>query len=771
MSETKDYSEVLKEARERLAHVLDTDKTNRDNYLNDTRFVYMAGEQWPEAVKRQREQWKELCLEFNQLKQFVAQVVNDQRQNRPGIRVHPANGEASEEVAEILQGLIRGIEYDSKAEACYDNAFQSAVVGGRGWWRIATDYVDNDAFEQKLVILPIFDSNTVLADNEYQQPDGSDRKFVFVTQSISKKDFAKQYPDADAQGLEIDSYWADGKDNLIIADYYRRVCKKRMMVLMSDGAKGFKDEMPTPPEGVTIVNEREVEDYSVEWYTIAGGNQVLKQHEWIGTFIPVVQTTGDDLLINGERTYQGLITHARDAQSMLNFGMTQQAIHLSLTPRAPWVAAEGQLEGYEQIWKDANTKNYSVLPYKPTTVEGLLVPPPQRTAPSMPDAGWANWCQNMIQMIRSTIGMYENSLGMRGTESSGKAIVAREKQGDNATFHYVDNLSRAIALTGRILLEAIPKVYDTERIIHTIGQDDSRDTVTVNQVTVDESLNAIKNNDLTVGKYSVTVQAGPSYATKRQETADTLTQLSQAYPAMMEVAGDLIVKAQDIPDADVIADRLKLMLPPAIQQAEKAKQDKRKIDPQLLAEISAKEEQLAQAVDIMKQMEAKIKELESGEQAKAMEVNAKAQVEATKAESDAAKEIARTEAEALKAQEQAALDKYNKMLDIAGKIVIEAMKQPEAEQQTQAAQTAVDSMADFDGEGTLQETVTALMQMAQNMQNVVPALNNVNQKRQSVDDLMNAVMQTQQAILAPRQISLQTDEMGNVVGGISEVAQ
>jgi Phage P22-like portal protein len=770
MSEKKDYSEVLQEARERLAHVLDTDKTNRDNYLMDTRFVYMAGEQWPEAVKRQREQWKELCLEFNQLKQFVAQVVNDQRQNRPGIRVHPANGEASEEVAEILQGLIRGIEYDSNAEACYDNAFQSAVVGGRGWWRIATDYVDNDAFEQKLVILPIFDSNTVLADNEYQQPDGSDRKFVFVTQSISKKDFAKQYPDASAEGLEIDTYWADGKDNLIIADYYRRVCKKRTMVLMSDGAKGFKDEMPTPPPNVTVVNEREVEDYSVEWYTIAGGNQVLKQHEWIGSYIPVVQTTGDDILLEGVRTYQGLVTHARDAQSMLNFGMTQQAIHLSLTPRAPWVAAEGQLEGYEQIWKDANTKNYSVLPYKPTTVEGILVPQPQRTAPSMPDAGWANWCQNMIQMIRSTIGMYENSLGMKGTEQSGRAIIAREKQGDNATFHYVDNLSRAIALTGRIMLEAIPTVYDTERIIHTIGQDDSRDSVTINQVTVDESLQAIKNNDITTGKYSVTVQAGPSYATKRQETADTLTQLAQAYPMMMEVAGDLVVKAQDIPDADIIAERLKLTLPPAIQQAEKAKQDKRKIDPQLLAEISQKDEQLAQAVEIMKEMESKIKSLESGEQAKAVEANSKAQIEATKAEADAQKEISKQETEAIKAQEQAALDKYNKMLDIAGKIVIEAMKQPEAEQQNTAAQTAVDNMADFDGEGTLQETVSALMQMAQNMQNVVPQLTEVSQKKQSVNDLMAAVMQTQQAILAPRQISLQTDEMGNVIGGVSQVA-
>ena len=742
MTEKTDYTELLKEARERFAHVVDNDKENRDNYLADTQFVYMAGMQWPENVKAQRTQWKELCLEFNQLKQFVAQVVNDQRQNRPGIRVHPASGEASEEVAEILQGLIRGIENDSKAEAVYDNAFQSAVVGGRGWWRICTEYVDNDSFEQKIILQPIFDSNTVYADTDYQQPDGSDRKYVFVTQSILKKDFEKQYPDFEPTSLDnVDAYWNDGKDNIIIADYYRRVCNKRKIVLMSDGAKGYKDEMPKPPEGVSIINEREVEEYTVEWYKIAGGNQVLEKYEWNGQYIPVVQTTGDDILVNGERIYQGLITHARDAQSMLNFGMTQQAIHLSLTPRAPWVAAEGQLEGYESIWKDANTKNYSVLPYKPTTIDGIAVPPPQRTAPSMPDVGWASWCQNMISMIRSTIGMYENSLGIKGAESSGKAIIAREKQGDNATFHYVDNLSRAIALTGRIILEASPKIYDTQRIVHTIGIDDTREAVMVNQITVDESLQAIKANDITVGKYAVVVEAGPSYATKRQETAETLTQLAQAYPPLMQIAGDLVVKAQDIPDAEAIAERLKLMLPPQIQQAESAKQDKKQVDPEMMAKLQESDAHLHQALDTMQQMEAKIKSLESGEMSKAAEAQAKGQAEDAKAAADA-----------LKAAEAENTRRNDALLRAASEIVKTAMTFP-PEQQTEAAQVAVQELAPVvEGDAdALDGMVGGLMQMAQNTRARMGATKSATAKQeaqsadsQALRDMVNALLLTAQ---------------------------
>lgn len=661
--------EILEEATSRFETIQQDDRDNRDNYKADTKFVYSPGNQWPDDVRATRTQWKEMCLEFNQLKQFVAQVVNDQRQNRPGVRIHPASGEASEEVAEILQGLIRGIEYQSNAEACYDNAFQSAVAGNRGAWRIYSEYEDENSFNQRLCIKPINDMLSVWADLNYQQPDGSDRDFVFVTEKYTKTEFRNKFPKAQEISWDaVDDCWCDGKDTIIVADYYRRVCNKRTMVLMSDGAQGYKDEMPKPPEGVEIVREREVEHYTVQWFTLAGGQQILARYDWPGSIIPVVIVPGEDFIIDGKRVYQSLTTHARDAQSMLNFGMTQQAIHLALSPRAPWVAAEGQIEGYENIWRDANTRNYSVLPYKPTSIDGIVVPPPQRTPPTMPDAGWIQFNQAMTSMIKSTIGMYEQSLGQRGNEQSGKAILARERQGDTATFNYSDNLARGIALTGRILVEAIPTYYDTARIVQIIGPDETQKMVEINQTMPDPSnpLQAIKENDVTIGRYAVTCQAGPSYATKKQETADKLMELVQAFPPIAEVAGDVVVKALDIPDADVLSERLKLVLPPQVQQAEEAKKNGQKpLDPQVMQAMQQKDEQLQMAVETMGKMEEEIKTLRSGSEEKLQAAQIDAQIKIQQSELDAQTTLQKAQIDAQTKLQVAQIDAETKIL-IAG---------------------------------------------------------------------------------------------------------
>lgn len=661
--------EILEEATAFFEQIVSDDRENRDNYKADTLFVYSPGNQWPDDVRNTRTQWGELCLEFNQLKQFVAQVVNDQRQNRPGVRFHPASGDASKEVAEIMQGLTRSIENDSNAEAVYDNAFQSAVVGGRGAWRICSEYADDDSFNQKLCIKPIKDMLSVYASLDYQQPDGSDRNKVIVTEAFSKSDFEAKYPDAEPLSWDtLESCWSGASERVIVADYYRRVCKKRTMVLMSDGAKGFKDEMPTPPEGITIVKEREVEDYKVEWFTIAGGQQILARYDWPGPIIPVVIVPGEEMILDGKRVYQGLTRHARDSQSMLNFGMTQQAIHLSLTPKAPWLIAEGQDEGYKDMWKNANTKNWSALVYKPTTIEGMVVAPPSRTQPSLPDAGWDRWCQNMIMMIKSTIGMYENSLGQKGQEQSGKAIIAREKQGDTATFNFVDNLARGIAMTGRIFQYAFPVYYDTEQMVQVINPDDTRKMVMINQVTPDPDnpAQAIKNNDITVGKYAVTSAAGPSYATKRQETSESLMALVQAFPPAAQVAGDLIVKSLDVADADVIADRLKFMLPPQIQQAEAAKKEgKAPPDPEMMQQIQQKDEQLQHAVETMGEMDKQIKELKSGAQEKLQAAQVDSDVKIQQSQLDAETTLKKAHMESITKIEIAKIDAETAIL-IAG---------------------------------------------------------------------------------------------------------
>ena len=611
-----DEAAICEEARERFARIIEADGHNRDNMRSDFRFVYSPGEQWSEGVKQRRKHWDEPCLEFNQMQQFVNQVVGDERQNKPAILVHPASGEASVEVAEIQQGIIRAIEYESNAEAAYDNGFQGSVVAGRGYWVVCTEYI-GDTFNQRICIKAVQDALSVYGDLDYEEPDASDRNFLFITDRMHKDEFEQQYPDADPVSWDnVDSNWQDGRDHIIVADYYRRVPKKRTLVAMSDGAVGWKDEMPKPPKGVRIIRERQCETYTVEKHRIAGGQQLLESHVIPGEIIPVVQTTGYDVVMDGKRTFQGLVRPARDAQAMFNFGMTAQAIHLALTPRAPWVAPQEAIDDYKDIWKNANTVNYSVLPYKHRDDAGNEIPRPTRTEPSMPDAGWINWCNTMQGVMRSTIGMYQNSLGQQGTETSGRAILAREKQGDTGTFHFVDNQHRAIALTGRIIQSWIPVYYDTEQIVQIIGPDDTRKMVTINQTSPnpDNPLEAIRLNDVTVGKYATVVEAGPGYATKRQETSDKLMQLVQSFPPVAQVAGDLVVKSLDVADADILAERLKLALPPPIQQAIAAKeQDGGKMpDPATLMRMNQMAQQIEQMNQALQELQRRNQELESG---------------------------------------------------------------------------------------------------------------------------------------------------------------
>ena len=648
----KAKQELLEEARSRFADVLGRDAKNREWQRDDTRFVYEPGAQWPSTFKNNRtsEDGSDPCLEFNQLKQFVNQVVNDQRQNRPGIRVHPAGGQATEDTAETAQGLIRAIEYGSQAEAVYDCGYQHSVVGGRGYWRIVSEYESADSFNQKLVIQRIPDPLAVVPDIDFRTPDASDMKFCFVMDVMKKDEFERKYPNVNVGSWSTDgdrAEWFKGEDEVIVADYYRRVCVPRTLAMLADGTTAWEDEVP---EGAEVIDTRESEDYKVEWYTLGAGQEVLEQHEWSGTIIPVVMDMGDEIVVEGKRMFQGLIRMARDSQALFNFALTAQAIHLGNAPRSPWVMAEGQAEGYESLWREANRKNYAYLYYKPTMVDGQLAPPPQRQAPSMPDAGLMAASQQATQLLRSTIGMYENSLGLRGQETSGRAILAREKQGDNATFHYADNHARAIALTGRIVLELLPIYYDTQRAEHIIGEDDERKQVVLNETTLDPvTQQPTLKNDFSIGKYAVAVSSGPTYATRKQEGADLLMQMVQAVPDVMKVAGDLVMKAQEVPDAEILAERFKLLLPPQIQQAEAAKEAGQ--DPKLAqmnAQLQQVTQQAQQAIQQLNgQLQQVTQELEQvkadktaqiqANQAKAEEAHLGAQVDVQKLQIDAAK--------------------------------------------------------------------------------------------------------------------------------------
>jgi hypothetical protein len=490
--------------------------------------------------------------------------------------------------------VIRGIEYESNAEAAYDTGFQGSVVGGRGYWRIVSDYENEKSFNQILKIQRIADASTVDLDPDYTDPDGGDRNWGFVSERVKKDEFEERWPGKSALSWKDDGKGWYGKDEITIADYYRRVCTETEALLLSDGSTQFLEDMKAGealPPGVTIEARRPTKRYTVEWYKIAGGEQILETYEWHGTKIPVICCMGDEIIVDGKRMFFGLIRQARDAQRMYNYKKTAEVERYALAPKAPFIAPAEAISGYESFWETANKKSWSVLPYHAFKKDGTPIPMPQRIAPAPMEGAFAQSAEMDKQDLKSVVGMYENSLGLHGGETSGRAILAREKQGDNSTFHFVDNLSRAIALTGRILVELIPHYYDTQRLVTIVGTDDTRSQVQINeqvpgpQDPMTGAIQALIQNNVTEGEYAVTVEAGPSYATKRQETQETLMQVVQSYPPMMQFAGDLLIGAMDFPDSDKLVERFKLMLPPNVQQAMQAEEQGQ--DPEVAAVAAA----------------------------------------------------------------------------------------------------------------------------------------------------------------------------------------
>ncbi len=747
---------ILAEARERFEVAVDIDKDNRDRQSEDTRFVWVKGAQWEADALETRNGWDQPCLEASQLTQFVKQVVNDQRQKRPGILVSAASGDASKDTAEILQGMIRHIEVDSQAEAAYDSAYEQAVTGGRGFLRVTTAYQGADSFDQVLKINRVQDPLSVYPDPHYREPDGSDMGWCFVVERMTKKAFEAAYPDAeplDWDGASNYGDWMDTKDGVLVADYYRRVKTTRTLVMMTDGAVGWKDELPAVlPPGVTVAREREADDFVVEWFKVAGGQQILERLEWAGKIIPVVVVPGNEIWVEGKRQFQGLIRRARDTQMLYNYLVSAAAERVALAPKAPWIMAEGQDEGYENLWASANRTPNARLIYKPVTIGDQLAPPPARQSPVAAEMGLLQHAEMCKGDIKSILGMYESSLGQRGNETSGRAILAREQQSDNATFDFVDNLGRAIALVGRICIECIPTIYDTARIVGIVNPDGSKETTQINEPTmvanpVSGALQAIRNNDVARGRYAVTVSVGSSYATKRQEQADSLMGFIQAFPPAAQVAGDLIAKSMDWADAEVLAERLQYLLPPAIQQAEAAKkQGQTPPDPQMMAQMQQLQQAIQQSQQVIAQLQQQLQAEQQGQQAKAAEAAARAQTEQEKIAADERLRTVELAADAQAAEAKAIADSQAKikakLIEVAGDLLAQSML-PQPVEKLEGAEPGEE------GEGEV-----VMQSPPMDMATIVAAL----------EQTMQALSAS---LLAPRQMTVQTDAAGNVIGGTS----
>lgn len=571
-------SELVRTARKRIKIAIEATDENRRYALDDVKFAAGSpdnGWQWPPEILQKRQSTLNAggprpCLTINKLPQHIRLVTNEQRQNRPSIKVLPVDDKGDVEVAEILNGMIRHIETNSDADVAYDTAGESQVTSGEGYWRVLTDYVDEMSFEQDILIAPIRNSFSVYMDPDGLRRDSTGRyiNWCFITDQLEKDEFKRQFPDAGpinwdevATGDDDLAPWfQDGK--VRIAEYFYYKDEKKKIVMWPDGSVTLDGEMPKVA-GMVAVKERTTTIRKVQWCKL-NGLEELESREWAGKFIPVVRISGNEWEVEGKSVVSGIVRNAKDAQRMGNYWESQDAEMLALAPKAPFVGTPEQFEGYEDQWQQANIVNYAYLKYNAHSDNGSLLPPPQRQMPPMASSGLIQAKLQAWDNLQSTVGQYNPSIGAEADEKSGKAIMARQRQADVGTYHYVDNQARGIRQTGRILIDLIPKIYDTKRIARIIGEDGEPDHVTIDpeqseaKVEINGPDGAIeKIYNPTIGQYDVRVTVGPSYTTKRQEAAEFMAQVLSGNKELMAVMGDLYFKMLDVPGADEIAERLK----------------------------------------------------------------------------------------------------------------------------------------------------------------------------------------------------------------------
>jgi hypothetical protein len=584
--------EILTVARSRMKTAMAAFSETREDELDDLRFYAGSPDnqwQWPADVLQTRGavQGQTInarpCLTINKLPQHVHQVTNEQRMNRPGIKVIPADDKADVDMADVFNGVIRHIEYISDADVAYDTACENQVSYGEGYIRLLTEYCDEDTFDQDIKIGRIRNSFSVYMDPLIQDPTGADAKWCFITEDLPKAEYERLYPDAApistlmslGVGDQSISQWIN-ENTIRIAEYFYIEYEKQTLNLYPGNQTAFTGT----PEDKQLrlmfgkpIRTREADRKKVKWCKI-NGYDILEQREWAGAYIPVVRVVGNEFEVDGRMYVSGLVRNAKDAQRMYNYWVSQEAEMLALAPKAPFIGYGGQFEGYEQQWKTANTNNWPYLEVNPdvTDGQGAVLPLPQRAQPPMASSGLLQAKAGAAEDIKSATGQYNASLGMTSNERSGKAILARQREGDIGTYHYVDNLARAIRHIGRQLVDLIPKIYDTERIARIIGEDGEPDTVRMNPMQeepvkriVDQEGNLIeKIYNPSVGKYDVRVITGPGYATKRQEALESMAQLLQGNPQLWSVAGDLFVKNMDWPGAQDLAKRFKKTIDPKV---------------------------------------------------------------------------------------------------------------------------------------------------------------------------------------------------------------
>lgn len=562
----KKHEKIIQQAKRHFDLAQRAESDNRYEMLDDLRFA--ALDQWPEEVKRERKNRPMLTLDHTG--QSIRKVLGDIRSSLPAIKVDPVDDGADKDTADVFEGIIRQIEYQSRASAVYMTAAESVVKMGYGVWRVCTKYNEFDSFNQDILLKPVRNPFTVYFDPAAQEQTKRDGRFVIVTETITHDQFEEEYGkkpelssfESNTIGENEELWW--DSETVRIAEYYVKERIKKRLLMLSDGSTIESDLVDDEAmaqyaaNNVHPVKEREVDTYQIRYYKLTG-MEVLEESVWPGRYFPIVPVYGLEENVEGRTCYRGIVRAAKDPQRLYNYWNSAAAETIALQPKAPFIVTAKQIKNYQRFWERANVDNLPYLPYEP---DGSA-PPPQRQSPPALQNGLLQQAAIASEDIKAATGIYDASLGARSNETSGKAILARQAEAELGSSVFLHNLAAAIEQTGAIIIELIPHFYDTMRVLKIRGEDGSQEDIKINAPIFTPDGMRIQN-DLTRGKYDVRVSVGPNYKTRRAEAAQSMVELARVFPQILQVGGDLVAKNLDWPGADEIAERLKKLLPPGM---------------------------------------------------------------------------------------------------------------------------------------------------------------------------------------------------------------
>lgn len=753
---------VVELAKARFERAKTFYSSERSKSIEDIRFVLGDSDnqwQWPEAMRRTSDANPNACLTINLTAQHCNQVINAIRQNRPAARVLPADSGADKKTAEIMGGLIRNIQVSSNADEAHDTGATFSIYGGEGYWRVVTEYDSDDTFDQTIRIKAIPNPMLVYIDTACREADKSDAEWGFVFEDISRAQCKRDHPEVDpASWIDEPRGWVS-QDTVRRAEYFYCTFKDDEVLLLTDGSVAIKSKLeaevgPIPDAAIQKRRPTKVKEW--RWCKLVGGHdQPLDETVWLGSYLPIISVVGVELDVDGQRVCKGLVRDLKDAARMVNYSYSQAVTSLGQQNSIPYLVADEAVEGHENEWATANTSKKAYLPWNAFDENGNTLPKPERAPSASMPVAQVNMLQLSIEQMRGASGQQSANFGIKSEAASGIGIQRLKQQGEVATFHFPDNLARALKYEAKVLLDLIPKYYDTKRVVRILGLDGKEEQATLDpemqqaymeqQIENEREVSKIFNP--TLGKYDVVIDTGPSYATQRQEASAILGELASRDPRVMEIAGDILFRAMDFPMAEQMAERWEKTIPPNLQDDK----GQAPIPPQAQAQMQQMGQQMEQMGQMLDAAQQELERLQSTDMSN--------QTAAAKVQLDA--QIREQELEIQR--QKLAIDEYNAQTN---RLKAEA---DIADKQTSQAQAAATTQEASDTEAAesaqLAAVVDSLAQLMQQNQQLVE--NSQHAVQSTIDAMMQTQAQLQEAIVAaaaPKQIVLARDQNGRLAG-------